>query len=221
MKIPLSNRLKKRAQRDVALFQDVLIRIIYEIDPSIEIHGGTAIWRCFGGRRFSKDIDIYVSSQQKRDDLKEKIKSVALKYGVKIVKLKDTENLIFIELLMDGIYSEIDINYKKYSKEYAIRQYENIDGTLYDIITLPSEILIAEKIDAYSDRKSITDLYDMRILVDYADKNKIKTRMKTFLSSIKEPSDRKKEEARLADLIFEGPVPSFKALVDYLKDKIS
>ena len=41
MSLPLANRLKRRAQRDVALFEDVLVRIIYEIDSTAEIHG---IW---------------------------------------------------------------------------------------------------------------------------------------------------------------------------------
>ena len=221
MTIPLNNRLRKRAQRDVALFQDVLIRVIYEIDAAIEIHGGTVVWRCFGGRRFSKDIDVYLSPNQKRDELKERIESVASRYNAKVIKLKETGNRIFMELLLGDIYSEIDINYKKYYKSPVIRQYENLDGTFYDVLTPPVEVLITEKIDAYIDRKSITDLYDMRILVDYADKNKIELQMKKFISAIDEPVELKKEEMRLADLIFEGPVPTFESLVRYIEDKIS
>ncbi len=220
MNIPLMNSLQKRAQRDVALFQDVLIRIIYEIDNTIEIHGGTAIWRCYGGRRFSKDIDAYVSSQAKWNELKERIKTTSEKYNAKVIKLKDTGNLIFIELLLDNIYSEIDINYKKYYKEPVIKKYENLDGTFNEILTLPPEALIGEKIDAYNDRKLITDLYDMRILVDHAEIAKVGPQLKTFLSSLETPKDIKAQEARLKDLIYEGPVPSFVTLMTYIKGKI-
>ena len=144
MNIPLMNRLRKRAHRDVALLEDVMVKIIYGMDSTVEIHGGTAIWRCYGGRRFSKDIDIYVASQTKWQELKERIRDTAKDYGAEVIKLKDTGNLIYMELLMDGIYSEIDINYKAYYKNPVIRQYENLDGTFGEVLTLPPEALVLE-----------------------------------------------------------------------------
>ncbi|MGC8587371.1 MAG: nucleotidyl transferase AbiEii/AbiGii toxin family protein [Candidatus Micrarchaeia archaeon] len=221
MNIPLANRLRKRGQRDVALFQDVLVRILYEADATTEIHGGTAIWRCYGGKRFSKDIDVYLSSKERWDNVKRLIESAASRYNAKVIKLKETGNLVFIELLLDGIYSEIEINYNRYYKGPVIRQYENLDGTFYDVLTLPAEALIEEKISAYTDRRLITDLYDIRILIDHADTKKIGGKVKKFISSISRPEDLKREEARLADLIFEGPVPSFASLVEYIRGKVS
>ncbi len=218
MGIPLMNRLKKRSQRDVALFEDVLVKILYEIDITAEIHGGTAIWRCFGGRRFSKDIDIYLESREKVEELKKKIEKTAEMYGVKLLKFKDTGNLIFAEMLLGDIYSEIDINYKKYYKTPVIRNYENLDGTFFEVLILPPEELIAEKINAYNDRRSITDLYDLRILVDFADTKIVRSKLNSFLSSINEPD--KGEDAMLKSLIYEGPVPTFKSLIEYLKSKI-
>jgi predicted nucleotidyltransferase component of viral defense system len=217
--IPLRNRLQKRAQVDVALLEDVLVRILYELDDTVEIHGGTAIWRCYGGKRFSKDIDVYVSSQDRWTVIKEKVRDTAEKYNAKVLKVKDTGNLIFMELLLDNIYSEIDVNYKKYYKNPVIRQFENLDGTFYDVLTLPAEILILEKLEAYNDRHYITDLYDMRILIDHADITKIKTELKRFISALEAPEEMEQEEKRLKDLIFEGPVPSFKTLLEYIKGK--
>jgi predicted nucleotidyltransferase component of viral defense system len=214
------NRLRKREHRDIAMLEDVMIRVIYGLDSTTEIHGGTAIWRCYGGRRFSKDIDVYIASQEKWQELKERIKSAANKYGAEVIKLKDTGYLIYIELLMNDIYSEIDVNYKNYYKKPVIKQYENLDGSLYDVLTLPPEELIREKIVAYTDRKSLTDLYDIHILVDFVDAGAI-PQLKKFISSIKKPEEMKKEEERLKNLIFEGPVPSFGNIVTYIKDKIS
>jgi predicted nucleotidyltransferase component of viral defense system len=214
------NRLRKRTHRDIALLEDVIVRIIYGIDNTAEIHGGTAIWRCYNGRRFSKDIDVYIASQEKWQEFKEKIADIARDYNAEVVKLKDTGNLIFIDLLMDGIYSEIDINYKSYYKEPMIRQYENLDGTFFEVLTLPPQVLILEKISAYNDRKSITDLYDISILVDYVDIEKVKRQLSAFIRSIEKPEELGEEEERLKDLIFEGPVPSFKSIVSYIEGKI-
>ncbi len=213
--------MKKRAQQDVALLEDVLVRILYETDNTIEIHGGTVIWRCYGGKRFSKDIDIYMASEEKLQDLKDRIRDTASRYDAKVEKLKDTGNLIYISFLLGNIYSEIDINYKSYYKDPVIKQYENLDGTFYEILTLPPEVLINEKINAYTDRESITDLYDITILLEHADITRVKPQLKKFVSSLKTPAKVKEEESRLQGLIYEGPIPSFRTLVDRIKGKIS
>ena len=54
MKIPLANQLKKRQQVETALLQDEIIGIIYLITEDMVLHGGTAIWRCYSGKRFSE-----------------------------------------------------------------------------------------------------------------------------------------------------------------------
>ncbi|MGC8649254.1 MAG: nucleotidyl transferase AbiEii/AbiGii toxin family protein [Candidatus Micrarchaeia archaeon] len=221
MNIPLINRLRRRSQKDIALFQDVLIRIIYEIDPRAEIHGGTAIWRCYGGKRFSKDIDVYASSRERWSKTKQLLESSASRYNAKIIKFKETENVVFIELLLDDIYSEIEINFNKYYNDPVIKQYENLDGTFLDILTLSPEALIDEKISAYNDRRLITDIYDIYILINFADKKMIENKIRKFISSIKEPKDLEKEEERLADLIFEGPILSFADLVNSIKGRIT
>ena len=61
MAIVLFNRLKKKLHREIALLQDELIDIIYSIEPNAVLHGGTAIWRCFQGNRFSEDLDFYLT----------------------------------------------------------------------------------------------------------------------------------------------------------------
>lgn len=218
MNIPLLNRIKKRAHRDIALIEDVLIKVIYEIDNTAEIHGGTVIWRCFGGRRFSKDIDVYLRSNGELDELQAKVSSAAERYGASVTRFKDTGNLVFAKFLIGGISSEIDLNYKRYYKEPITKNYENADGTFYDILIPSPEALLIEKIEAYNDRISITDLYDIRILADFVEMQEVRHQLRSFLSSMKAVG--KEEERRLEDLIYEGPIPSYDSLVDHIKGRI-
>ena len=47
----------------LAELQDEVIDIIYNrVEPDAILYGGTAIWRCYGGSRFSEVIDIYLSN---------------------------------------------------------------------------------------------------------------------------------------------------------------
>ncbi|MHB1812966.1 MAG: nucleotidyl transferase AbiEii/AbiGii toxin family protein [Thermoplasmataceae archaeon] len=59
MKIPIANQLKKRQQVEIASLQDELISLMYAVSDDLILHGGTAIWRCFSGKRFSEDLDFY------------------------------------------------------------------------------------------------------------------------------------------------------------------
>jgi hypothetical protein len=55
--IPLALKLKKRTHRTVAYAQDLIVPQIYVSFPFSVVHEGTAIWRCYGGNRFSEDKD--------------------------------------------------------------------------------------------------------------------------------------------------------------------
>ena len=44
----------------IASLQDYIVELIYsKLEPSAILYGGTAIWRCYGGMRFSENLDIY------------------------------------------------------------------------------------------------------------------------------------------------------------------
>ena len=58
--IPLILKIKKESHKNIATAQDIIINEMYSIFNNAVIHGGTAIWRCFNGNRFSEDIDIYI-----------------------------------------------------------------------------------------------------------------------------------------------------------------
>ena len=60
VRLILEDRIKKRKQLEMAKIQDVLVDFIVSLPIPAVLHGGTAIWRVYGGRRFSEDIDLYM-----------------------------------------------------------------------------------------------------------------------------------------------------------------
>ncbi|MDG7039172.1 MAG: nucleotidyl transferase AbiEii/AbiGii toxin family protein [Nitrososphaerota archaeon] len=70
----LYKKMRKRTQTELAYAQDIVVEKIYDYLPEVVLHGGTLIWRCYAGNRFSEDLDFYAASrlgiQGFSDDLK-------------------------------------------------------------------------------------------------------------------------------------------------------
>lgn len=64
MKIPLILQLKRQNHKELAIAQDIMVENIFNIEDAV-FHGGTAIWRCYGGNRFSEVIDLYLPNDKK------------------------------------------------------------------------------------------------------------------------------------------------------------
>jgi len=96
MKISLINQLKKQVHKDVGLLHDEVMNILLScFSKTLVLHGGTCIWRCYNGHRFSEDIDLYLSIDEYNEEL---LKEDIEKSGLIINKLKKTENLIFAKI---------------------------------------------------------------------------------------------------------------------------
>ncbi len=218
MKLPIEKTLKKREYRELALFQDTVVAVLYQIDSTVVLHGGTCVWRCFGGNRFSNDIDMYMRSKSNLDKIKNGILATASDYGIRIEKIKDTGNLIFMAFSSGNTYLKVEINYMKKGIRPVATKFEKIDGTYSEVLTLQPDDLILEKISAYSDRLFIRDIYDIYILTDYVtEKEKIKRSVIDFLNKIELPAN----EADLKTLIYAGPVPSFKSMINHIRSVFS
>ena len=164
MKLPIIKLLKTRSYRDLATFQDAAMEMLYQTDSTVVLHGGTAIWRCYGGNRFSNDIDIYLRSKEHTEKIKAGIEKMADVYGITMEKAKDTGHLVFIGLSLNGTYLKIEINYWETRIKPIAGRFERVDGGYIEIRTLSPEDLIMEKISAYKDRRFIRDIYDIYIL---------------------------------------------------------
>src|SRR3989344_2482616 len=93
--IPLNLKLKKKSEREIAYAQDIIVGELYKFFPNAIIHGGTGIWRCYNGNRFSEDVDVYINRDLKK--IEEFFKSLEAK-GFKIIKKRVKENSIYSEL---------------------------------------------------------------------------------------------------------------------------
>lgn len=207
--IPLILKLKKARHREIARLQDILVEVLYQVFEKAVLHGGTAIWRCYQGNRFSEDIDIYILKKTaKINELFNEFE----KQGFLIKKKKISANSIFSELE----FNRVNVRFEAIFKEYrgVLKEYEASDTNLITVYTLTPEELIKEKTDTYLKRLKIRDLYDVFYLLRYVkDKSIVTSRIKKLVSQYKPPVD----EKELQTIIITGLVPNPKEMLEYIK----
>lgn len=207
--IPLILKIKKETHKKIAEAQDIIVQELYSIFDNAVIHGGTAIWRCYGGNRFSEDIDIYLPKDT------EKIKKLfenLEKRGFTITKKKISERSLYSKLTWERIVVQLEAIFKK--EEGHLKEYQSIDGNLITVYTLTPEEFIAEKVQAYLHRKKIRDLYDVFFLIKFvADTSTIKEDILNLINNYAPPLD----EKDLKTIILEGLVPTSEKMAEYLR----
>lgn len=213
MIIPLEKRLKKRLHIDVALLQDEVAEILYAVENSMVFHGGTAIWRCYGGNRFSEDLDFYCSDVAK---LEQGFRKSAESRGLTVAKFKKTENLVFCKVSNGSVEVRVEVNFALV-KNAVSKPFEKTDGSFMEVLTLSPEELVIEKIGAYRNRRFIRDIYDIYHLSSYVSDEKIRKKVQAFLASLEKPVD----EENLKAIVYAGNVPSFEQIVAALKRRFS
>src|SRR3989344_9609638 len=202
-KIPINLKLRKAEHKKIAYVQDILVEELYHLFPKAVIHGGTAIWRCYNGNRFSEDIDAYL-----RRDV-EKIEGffgLLAKKGFKIIKSRIKENSVYSEMVFNDIPVRFEATFQ--SKKGIARKYEKSEGFFINVFTLTAEELVFEKVETYLKRRKIRDLYDIHFLLNYAERDKVHAELKRLLGSFVKPKD----EENLALIIISGAVPSSEQL---------
>ena len=206
--LPLNKKLKKKIHRTIALAQDVLVISVYDLFPKAVIHGGTAIWRCFGSNRFSEDVDLYLPIGLKKagvgrflDDLKRR--------GFTIEKFKTTENAIFSRFSYVDAAVRCEAVFKNV-ESFVTKPFEMVDGTFMMVNTLSAEKVIEEKVSAYLRRRKVRDLYDIFFLLKFVEeKEETRDVLAKLLKDFKAPED----SDELKTLIVLGAVPNVKDMV--------
>ena len=207
--MPLALRLKKEAHREIAKAQDLIVEAMYSIFNNAVLHGGTAIWRCYNGNRFSEDVDVYI----KKDIAKlEGLFEALAKAGFAIEKKKISENSVYSNLMLNRREVRFEAVFKK--AQGSLADFEKADGNFIAVYALTPEELIKEKTRAYLRRLKVRDLYDIFFLIKHVkDKTAVIAELKTLLKGFKEPVDA--EELKV--LILEGIVPEAGKMIDYIR----
>ncbi|MCL5094566.1 MAG: nucleotidyl transferase AbiEii/AbiGii toxin family protein [Candidatus Marsarchaeota archaeon] len=176
-------------------------------------HGGTCVWRCYGGKRFSQDIDIYVWDRNLEYKLKESLEKV----GLNVLKYRFKEHIIFIHVSLlnaEQFEVKIEINNKKI-ENFIVVFYETVSGRGMQINNLSDEDLVLEKINAYNNRRLHKDLYDITILLNsIANSAHINSALTKFISAIAPPKDAYIE---FKATIYSGSISSFGSMIDLIK----
>ncbi len=208
-RIPLGLRIRRRRHRMIAQLQDMIVEKLVEVFPKVVIHGGTAIWRCYGGNRFSEDVDVFLEKDiAKLNLLFEELERA----GFKILKKRIKENSLFSVLKFDEIEVRLEAVFKRV--EGILGEYETVEGNLITVYTLPPEILIKEKVNAYLKRRKVRDLYDIFHLLRFVEqKEKVKRSLLILIERFEKPLD----EEKLKELILHGVVPTSREIIECVK----
>ena len=205
--------------RKKAVLEDIIIDILYEeYGRKITMHGGTCVWRCYGGKRFSRDIDLYLNKE-----------ALTIKYLKKTLfeQLREKNILIKQSRYFDSINTlslivqtntkvKLDINFN--FVEGGEIDYLTVSGAKKLIIALSAEDLLKEKIETYLDKikegkEEIQDLYDIWVLKDSVIKQSKESRYKLRLLLNKIKNKEPQNSKSLESLLIEGLSPSFEKMI--------
>lgn len=187
-------------------FQDLLLYEIFQKTNKLIFKGGTALYKLYGLRRFSEDLDFSIKEISKEEAIKI-IKQIVEKSEIfKIKSIKETKESVMIKLACRGILTSyntlrIDLNFKnkilinEESKIYT-SSFPDIPQFLLKCIQIQE--IIAEKVHSIFNRKKARDLYDLFFLLKIAKPNIDFINQKFEIFSIKYEKDSFKR--RIEDL---------------------
>ena len=209
---PLGERLKRRTHRAIALSQDVLMLSVYDRLPSAVLHGGTAIWRCYGSARFSEDIDIYLPSRSRKQLSSRFLEDVKRK-GMEVEKFKIGERALLAKFVYLGVSVRLEAAFDDV-KGAIVRPFEMTDGTSMMVNTLSAEGLLTEKVAAYRIRRKVRDLYDISFLLNLVEEgSRVRGPLLSLLDGFQPPVD----EREIRALIIWGAVPKVEDMVEGIR----
>ena len=205
--IPLILRLKKQTHRNLALAQDIIVKELYKIFDEAVLHGGTAIWRCYKGNRFSEDIDAYIPRDVARlrrlfDNLEKK--------DFRILKKKIGARSVFSRFNFNRTTVRFEAVFKSHNSHLS--DYETSEGNIITIYSLTPEEFIREKVNAFLSRYKIRDLYDIYFMLRNVENKSVSGELNKLIKRYKIPAD----EKNLRLLIIEGLVPTAQEMLDYI-----
>ncbi|MDO8481363.1 MAG: nucleotidyl transferase AbiEii/AbiGii toxin family protein [Nanoarchaeota archaeon] len=207
--IPLSLRIRRETHRAIASAQDTILKEVYlHLDKAV-LHGGTAIWRCYQGRRFSEDLDFYFPKELARI---QEIFAALEKLGFRISKKKIGARSVYSELERDRAVVRLEATFQNIPGHLV--DYETVEGNFITIYSLTPEEFVREKVSAYLSRKKVRDLYDIFFLLKLVKLvSGVKKDLERLLKAYAPPQD----EQDLKVLVLEGLAPSASEMKEYIQ----
>ncbi len=211
---PIERLLSNDAQVAVARLEDSVVKAIYEIDPKTVMHGGTAIWRCYGGQRFSSDVDLYLTEAQVKKfnfELTWKISKYNLKHDPPVHAGR------MVRIFNDTAETRLEAMMPPSRLKAVPALYELTDGTKMSIRTLSVDGFIMEKMSTYLKRFYARDLFDVYQLIINHDV--MPDTRKAVLGLIK-GAPMPKDENVLRAIVYVGAAPTYKTMVDSIRGRL-
>jgi predicted nucleotidyltransferase component of viral defense system len=214
-------------QMEKAKLEDALVELLYGKYMGLVLHGGTSIWRCYGGNRFSRDLDFYLAAKTSEDKMRyyKELSNFLREFGFRMKERgyeNATDTMHF--LVESNTKMKVDINFKY--KKGRESDYTKIDGSKIVVLSLSPLELLNEKIAAYEDKLNDTgefkhpeaqDLYDIYYLISLIDKCDATTVEKLRLLANKINGNPPSDMGSLGHLIIAGLPPSFEMMLDRIK----
>jgi len=193
-----------------------VMEVLFSLDASFVFHGGTCIWRCHSGCRFSEDLDLYLPKLPA--GFEEALASSLSSRGLSVSKFKQTESLVFCKIQGPEAEMRVEINFSKCPPSVPV-PYEKMDGSLMIVNAISLSELIIEKAHAYLGRRFIRDIYDVYFLsAGIGDKKTVQDQrtareLASLIRKFQPPAD----EPNLAAIVYSGAAPSFSSMLEALK----
>lgn len=219
--------IRDKAQLEKAKLEDTLIELIYGTYKDIVLHGGTAIWRCYAGNRFSRDLDFYFKKGKRSESTcyKELAKFFRDKgFALKSSNYDNTTNTMHFTV-ESNLKMNVDINFNY--KAGVPSEFTEVDDSKIIILALNPETLLDEKIETYYSKLNnkdetrqpeAQDLYDIYYLVGIIPKIKdgTKRELGRFVSKIENTPPL--NMSKLSNLVLYGLSPTFELMIKKIKD---
>ncbi len=210
MRVPLFNRLKRQIHREIGLVQDRIVEAIYSLEENPVLHGGTAIWRCFQGNRFSEDLDFYFLPKK---NFKEAFAAEVASAGFVLEKFKQTEATIYSKIVHGSVIVSVEVALREF-KNPVVKEFERVDGSFLDVFVPSAEDLLLEKLAAFKSRKLVRDIFDVYHLSNFVEeKPGFNEKVSALLEGLPVPLD----EKNLRTIVLSGAVPSFEQMQQALE----
>ncbi len=213
-RVPIEGALKNAGQIGKARLQDIAVAALYNVDQTAVLHGGTAIWRCYAGNRFSDDLDIYLRSTKRIEAVRNGLAFSLSRVGAWIAGSSAIGNSTVIVVEAEGSRVKLEFGLPKGRIRPIAKNYERTDGTFTTVLTLSAEDFIVEKMDTYMSRRYMRDMYDIFHLAGMAEKSSgLRRKVCAFINSAQDPVN----EDSLKAIVYSGAVPSYEDIVAEIK----